>query len=1264
MKTRHRFLSMMLCIAFVISMLPMSVFATDNTSGLDNFEKFRNFTSSTFTDVTPDDWFYDNVKTAYQFGLMVGNSATTFNPNGNVTIVESIAVAARLHSIYHTGNENFVQSEPWYQTYVEYALANNIITSTYDDYSVVATRAEYAVILAAAVPDSALPEINNVTDNAIPDVNIDDTYGAAAYKLYRAGILVGSDAAGSFRPTSNIMRSEVAAIVSRMADVSLRISFNLGNEYDYTVTFVNGLQAKTQTVLAGKCVDAPAEPNKSGFSFEGWYTAETGGTKFDFSTPITGDVSLYARWVMDGEEDTVLPDLMNQAMDLGGDTSKLTNMPTKAYGEGYFQDYMDLMESPLDSATYAFDMSAPATEIGADASGLTAFAKHAQQSYGTDVDASYTSAATLDAALEALFAVAGTTDGLDAAKAAAADINPELIPALVEYISALAQAQSLNQEAIMDLLTSQATISYKAVDLFNAGKITVTDPTNDIAKAYTAGGGSNVLFQANEIGNACSVQFEVPKDGVYYMSLTMYQYKPHGKFQMYVDNVPYGSVYNGWNHERSNFVKIEHILGNISLTEGTHTLKMILVHEGEGTTPQKIGVLDTITLAPQDTSFVKKLNASEVWDSFQSGSDVNKPSYYNGSGITAMAYKAADIGDWCSWSFNVDEAGTYDLSLSLMRYGAYGQYQVYVDGGTYGDVYDGYMVGYTSSKAPVLATHSLGAVPLSAGTHTLKFECVGKNPSATGLFIALGFIDIRKTESTPEPSPTVNYGDYSTAAETFNTLQKFTYCQAAVSSNTVANTAYKMQSQVDQAKLRASGMVALEATEALTAVAKRLTSFTVSGNALTMNTPFGAIILGTSGDDSYTDPEAMLLMDPSGNDTYNGKVAASLAYNKPIGVLIDVAGNDTYTADNMAGATQGSGIMGTGILFDLAGDDTYTAVRLSQAYALLGTGILFEGNGTDKYTIDVSGQSAALYGFATLADISGNDTYRALAHAQASASNRSMAFLVDTDGNDTYYVEPDKQGSYAGLSYSDYPDKNGNWSQGCGFGNRAIVSGGISGGIAGLIDLQGSDTYTGGIWVMGVGYWSGIGYLLDTDGNDVYTSCYYSQASTAHYGVGILNDIGGDDVHTLTRSNYKESAPASGASIGCVYDHGIGTFINDGGNDSYSGYQTYCGVAWTWKATNMDADTRVQTLHYAFFIDTEGDDTYGGTYSKRGFGYGNGGFFIDGGGTDTYTGTYTGITDGGEYTDDAERDSGIAIDYDGNLPVFRAYELAKETFLA
>ena len=46
-------------------------------------------------------------------------------------------------------------------------------------------------------------------------------------KLYNAGILTGSDAAGSFKPTSTIQRSEVATIVTRMADKSLRKTFTL-----------------------------------------------------------------------------------------------------------------------------------------------------------------------------------------------------------------------------------------------------------------------------------------------------------------------------------------------------------------------------------------------------------------------------------------------------------------------------------------------------------------------------------------------------------------------------------------------------------------------------------------------------------------------------------------------------------------------------------------------------------------------------------------------------------------------------------------------------------------------------------------------------------------------------------------------------------------------------------------------------------------------------------------------------------------------------
>lgn len=38
-------------------------------------------------------------------------------------------------------------------------------------------------------------------------------------------------------------------------------------------------------------------PVREGFEFLGWYTAETGGTRFDESAIVRGDLTLYARWV-------------------------------------------------------------------------------------------------------------------------------------------------------------------------------------------------------------------------------------------------------------------------------------------------------------------------------------------------------------------------------------------------------------------------------------------------------------------------------------------------------------------------------------------------------------------------------------------------------------------------------------------------------------------------------------------------------------------------------------------------------------------------------------------------------------------------------------------------------------------------------------------------------------------------------------------------------------------------------------------------------
>ena len=49
-------------------------------------------------------------------------------------------------------------------------------------------------------------------------------------------------------------------------------------------------------VNSGATVAKPADPVKDGYTFEGWYAEVNGEEQFDFDTPITGDITLYARW--------------------------------------------------------------------------------------------------------------------------------------------------------------------------------------------------------------------------------------------------------------------------------------------------------------------------------------------------------------------------------------------------------------------------------------------------------------------------------------------------------------------------------------------------------------------------------------------------------------------------------------------------------------------------------------------------------------------------------------------------------------------------------------------------------------------------------------------------------------------------------------------------------------------------------------------------------------------------------------------------------
>jgi hypothetical protein len=186
---------------------------------MSNYTKSKTYASGQFTDVNENAWYGVNnqkaVASAFEYGLMQGNDATSFDPDANYTVAAAITVAARVHSIYATGKADFTQGSPWYQVYVDYCVANGIINAAdFTDLNRPATRAEMAYIFSRALPSAELKEQNTV--NSLPDVTSATPYYQAIFALYKAGVVAGSDESGTFKPGSPITRAEAAAIISRV----------------------------------------------------------------------------------------------------------------------------------------------------------------------------------------------------------------------------------------------------------------------------------------------------------------------------------------------------------------------------------------------------------------------------------------------------------------------------------------------------------------------------------------------------------------------------------------------------------------------------------------------------------------------------------------------------------------------------------------------------------------------------------------------------------------------------------------------------------------------------------------------------------------------------------------------------------------------------------------------------------------------------------------------------------------------------------------
>ena len=177
-----------------------------------------------FTDVGENNWFYDAVVYAYTNGLFNGTSPTTFSPNGTMTRSMLVTVLWRMEGEPTVNSANpftDVAAGTWYTDAVTWANANGIVngmSATTFEPNGNLTREQIAAILYRYAKVKGW-NINGASSlSAFPDGSQVAEWAVRAMEwTYSEGLIIGRDD-GRLDPKGQASRAEVATILMRLLE--------------------------------------------------------------------------------------------------------------------------------------------------------------------------------------------------------------------------------------------------------------------------------------------------------------------------------------------------------------------------------------------------------------------------------------------------------------------------------------------------------------------------------------------------------------------------------------------------------------------------------------------------------------------------------------------------------------------------------------------------------------------------------------------------------------------------------------------------------------------------------------------------------------------------------------------------------------------------------------------------------------------------------------------------------------------------------------
>ena len=231
---KHRAYPLLFLLSLLLCVSAQAQETSEDASDMP-FSRTRTYASA-FVDVPADSWYAEAAKSAYEYGLMEGRGNGRFAPEDSITVSELLTLSARLHSTYEgeDASADFARStaaENWFDPYLSYLKEKGLLTVTLSNYDAPATRAEMASIFSVSLPNEWYDDRNAVlvTDayasrDFITDVDDYTPYQMQILWMYKQGLLVGTDARGSFAPYNSVTRAEVAALLTRLVRPDTRLT--------------------------------------------------------------------------------------------------------------------------------------------------------------------------------------------------------------------------------------------------------------------------------------------------------------------------------------------------------------------------------------------------------------------------------------------------------------------------------------------------------------------------------------------------------------------------------------------------------------------------------------------------------------------------------------------------------------------------------------------------------------------------------------------------------------------------------------------------------------------------------------------------------------------------------------------------------------------------------------------------------------------------------------------------------------------------------